>query len=51
MLVGVVTGRRVIGVPTLVAAGTDKVVRVLAPAIQGILAPQPPTGNAREDHA
>jgi AcrR family transcriptional regulator len=41
MLVGVVTGRQIIGVPTLLTAGTDELVAVLAPAIQQILVPQP----------
>ncbi|MDJ0336680.1 TetR family transcriptional regulator [Cryobacterium sp. PH31-O1] len=39
MLVGVVLGRRVIGVPTLVAVDAEEIVRVLAPAIQNILVP------------
>ncbi|WP_328393329.1 TetR/AcrR family transcriptional regulator [Nocardia sp. NBC_00416] len=43
MLVGLVTGRRIIGVPTLVEADTDELVTILAPAIQQILAPQPET--------
>ncbi|QHK21842.1 TetR family transcriptional regulator [Pseudarthrobacter psychrotolerans] len=42
MLVGVVTGRQIIGVPTLLTAGTEELVTVLAPAIQQILVPQPP---------
>lgn len=41
MLVGVVTSRRIIGVPTLADAGTEELVAVLAPAIQQILVPQP----------
>lgn len=41
MLVGVVTGRRVIGVPTLVAADTEQLVAVLAPAVQAVLAGPP----------
>jgi hypothetical protein len=40
MLVGIVTGRRIIGVPTLVEADTDDLVHVIAPALQQILAPQ-----------
>lgn len=40
MLVGVVTGRRVIGVPTLVEADTESLVAVLAPAVQNVLAPE-----------
>lgn len=40
MLVGIVTSRRIIGVPLLVAADTEKLVGVLAPAIQEILAPR-----------
>ncbi len=39
MLVGVVTSRRIIGVPTLADADTDELVAVLAPAIQQILVP------------
>ncbi len=39
LLVGLVVGRRVIGVPILVAAQTEELVRVLAPAIQKILVP------------
>ena len=39
MLVGVVTGRRIVGVPTLVAADRDELVAALAPAIQQILVP------------
>ena len=46
MLVGIVTGRRIIGVPTLAAASTDELVAVLAPAIQQILAP--PTADHRD---
>ncbi|MGO4807079.1 TetR family transcriptional regulator [Arthrobacter sp. 2MCAF15] len=42
MLVGVVTGRQIIGVPTLLSAGTEELVAVLAPAIQQILVPHPP---------
>ncbi|TFC06925.1 TetR family transcriptional regulator [Cryobacterium adonitolivorans] len=39
MLVGIVTGRKIIGVPTLVAAGTDELVAMVGPAIQQILVP------------
>lgn len=39
MLVGVVTSRRIIGVPSLVAADTERVVALLSPAIQAILVP------------
>jgi AcrR family transcriptional regulator len=46
MLVGVVTGRRVIGVPTLVAADTEQLVAVLAPAVQAVLAGPPPRAGA-----
>lgn len=38
MLVGVVMGRRVIGVPTLADADPEQIVGVLAPAVQRILA-------------
>lgn len=40
MLVGIVTGRRIIGVPTLVSAGIDELVAIVGPAIQQILAPR-----------
>jgi hypothetical protein len=33
MLVGIVTSRRIIGVPVLVAADTEKLVAIVAPAI------------------
>lgn len=37
MLVGIVTSRRVIGVPTLVAADHDLIVATVGPAIQSVL--------------
>ncbi|HEY0238469.1 MAG TPA: TetR family transcriptional regulator [Friedmanniella sp.] len=40
MLVGVVTGRRILGVPVLVDADTDTLVATLAPAIQQLLGGQ-----------
>jgi AcrR family transcriptional regulator len=40
LLVGIVTGRRIIGVPVLVEAETEELVAIVAPAIQQILAPQ-----------
>lgn len=40
MLVGIVTARRIIGVPTLVEASIDDLVRVVGPALQEVLAPQ-----------
>ena len=51
MLVGVITGRRIIGVPTLVAAGTEELVAALGPAIQQILVPERPAHVDSEDHA
>jgi len=39
MLVGIVTSRRIIGVPLLTTADTAAIVRIVAPAIQEILAP------------
>jgi AcrR family transcriptional regulator len=38
MLVGIVTGRQVVGVPTLLAADTETLVATVGPAIQQILA-------------
>lgn len=40
MLVGIITARRIIGVPTLVDADIDDLVRVVAPALQDVLAPR-----------
>jgi AcrR family transcriptional regulator len=37
MLVGIVTGRRIIGVPVLVAADTEQLVATVGPAIQRVL--------------
>lgn len=39
MLVGIITSRRIIGVPTLVAADHDLIVATVGPAIQSVLAP------------
>ncbi|QRY54581.1 TetR/AcrR family transcriptional regulator [Mycolicibacterium septicum] len=39
MLVGLIVGRRIVGVPTLVEADTDALVAVVAPAIQNVLSP------------
>lgn len=39
LLVGLIVSRRVIGVPTLVAAESEQLVRVIGPAIQTILVP------------
>ena len=41
MLVGIVTGRRIIGVPALVTADTEQLVALLAPAIQRVLVGTP----------
>lgn len=40
MLVGLVTSRRIIGVPLLVGADLEKLVEIIAPAIQEVLAPR-----------
>lgn len=40
MLVGLVTGRRIVGVPLLIDADVDTLVDIVAPAIQEILAPR-----------
>lgn len=39
LLVGMVVGRRIIGVPILVAADSEEMVRIVGPAIQKILVP------------
>lgn len=41
LLMGMVICRRVIGVPVLVAAKTEQLITLIAPAIQQLLAPQP----------
>jgi AcrR family transcriptional regulator len=41
LLVGVVTSRRIIGVPVLVEADVEALVAIVAPAIQAVLAPRP----------
>lgn len=41
LLVGVVTGRRIVGVPDLVQADLESIVAIVAPAIQSVLAPHP----------
>lgn len=51
MLVGLVLGRRLVGVHTLARAGRDELVRLVAPAVQAVLAPPPdaaagPSGSA-----
>jgi hypothetical protein len=38
MLVGIITSRRIIGVPAVVAADTETLVRTVGPAIQQLLA-------------
>ncbi|MCP3812288.1 hypothetical protein NLX62_08125, partial [Mycobacteriaceae bacterium Msp059] len=40
MLVGLVLGRRIVGVPALVDADGEKLVTLVAPTIQNILAPE-----------
>ena len=47
LLVGMVTGRKIIGVPILVAAEVETLVMIVAPGIQSILVPQP-SQNMRE---
>ena len=42
LMIGLITSRRLIGVPLLVAADTEELVTVIAPAIQQILAPKNP---------
>ncbi|WP_431277837.1 TetR family transcriptional regulator [Leifsonia poae] len=49
MLVGIVTGRRIIGVPVLVAADREKLVATVAPAIQQLLAGARPATDRKGD--
>ncbi len=48
MLVGIVTSRRIIGVPVLVAADTERLVAAVAPAIQQILVGASPRTDRTE---
>ena len=48
MLVGVVTGRQIIGVPALVAADTERLVATLAPAIHQVLVGAAPQTRPKE---
>jgi hypothetical protein len=45
MLVGIVTGRRIIGVPVLVAADTEQLVATVGPAIQRVLVGAEPSSS------
>ena len=49
MLVGIITSRRVIGVPVLVAADAEEIVATVGPAIQHLLAGPPPTTPEAEE--
>ncbi|WP_375423046.1 TetR family transcriptional regulator [uncultured Friedmanniella sp.] len=49
MLVGIITSRRIIGVPVLLAADTEQLVAVVAPAIQQVLVGQVPSGLRSAD--
>ena len=58
LLIGMVVCRRIIGVPVLVAAEPEELVRLVAPAIQQILVPHAPStaevnngSDARTGHA
>jgi AcrR family transcriptional regulator len=42
MLVGIVVGRRIVGVPTLVDVDLETLVALVAPAVQSVLAPELP---------
>ncbi|MCX4831449.1 TetR family transcriptional regulator [Streptomyces sp. NBC_01016] len=42
MLVGLVVGRRVVGVPTLTGAERGKLIMLVGPAVQSVLVPAPP---------
>lgn len=46
MLVGIVVGRRIVGVPTLADADRETVVALVAPAIQSVLKPELPAGRS-----
>jgi AcrR family transcriptional regulator len=41
LLVGLVVGRRIVGVPTLAKAGQEELTAIIAPAIQAVLTPAP----------
>lgn len=50
MLVGLVVGRRIVGVPALVDADTDRLVALVAPAIQSVLAPPSHRSSTGDDN-
>lgn len=45
MLVGIVTSRRIIGVPMLAEADAEEIIRLVAPAIQAVLVPSNSNSN------
>jgi AcrR family transcriptional regulator len=45
MLVGIVVGRRIVGVPTLANLDVETLVALVAPAIQNVLTSAPPVGR------
>jgi AcrR family transcriptional regulator len=48
MLVGIVVGRRLVGVPVLVDADEETLIALVAPAIQSVLTSRGPTATKRE---
>lgn len=49
MLVGIVVGRRVVGVPELAEANTERLVALVAPGIQSVLAADAPPADPRAE--
>ncbi|WP_406143649.1 TetR family transcriptional regulator [Streptomyces sp. NBC_01012] len=47
MLVGLMVGRGVVGVPTLTGAERETLVALVGPAVQSVLAPTPPATDGR----
>jgi AcrR family transcriptional regulator len=45
MLVGLVVGRGIVGVPTLTEADRDTLVALVGPAVQSVLIPKPPAAD------
>ncbi|MFJ9889003.1 TetR family transcriptional regulator [Streptomyces sp. NPDC091287] len=48
MLVGLMVGRGIVGVPTLTGAERETLVALVGPAVQSVLVPTPPATDGRE---
>ncbi|MFJ8864013.1 hypothetical protein ACIRD8_37170, partial [Streptomyces sp. NPDC102451] len=48
MLVGLMVGRGIVGVPTLTGAERETLVALVGPAVQSVLVPTPPATDGKE---